>query len=107
MALDTIATLCTKNYHFSAAIAKQHPHCVSKIFIPGDYSPIIISGIIQDDEEAITTDLPIAFQCHPPYLTKDGSQTSFVTTTGPQVSMKVLGLLMIKATCMIIDTIDN
>jgi hypothetical protein len=47
----------------------------------------------------------ISHQFHPPYLTKDGTPTSFIAATGPQVSMNmVLGLLMIKATSMVINT---
>jgi len=44
--LDTAAALCTGNYHFFAAIAKRYPHCVAKIYLPEDYSPIILSGIV-------------------------------------------------------------
>jgi hypothetical protein len=50
----------------------------------------------------------VAFQFHIPYLTKDGSTTSFVITTGLQVRVNMaLGLLLIKATGMIIDFIDK
>jgi hypothetical protein len=45
--LNTAAALCTGNYHFFAAIAKRYPHCVAKIYLPEDYSPIILSGIVQ------------------------------------------------------------
>jgi hypothetical protein len=106
--VDTAAALCTGNYHFFAAITKQYPQCVAKIFLPEDYSPIILLGIVQDNADAITTDLPIAFQFHLPYFTKDGSATSFVMATGPQVSMNtVLGPLLITATGMIIDFVDK
>ena len=106
--LDTAAALCTGNYHFFAAIAKRYPHCVAKIYLPEDYSPIILSGIVQDNAHSVTTDLSVAFQFHLPYLTKDGSPTSFVVATGPQVSVNtVLGLPLITATGMIIDYIDN
>ncbi len=50
----------------------------------------------------------MAFQFHLPYLTKDGSPTSFVVATRPQVSVNtVLGLPLITATGMIIDYIDD
>jgi hypothetical protein len=45
-AVDTAAALCTGNYHFFATITKQYPQCVDKIFLPEDYSPIILSGIV-------------------------------------------------------------
>jgi hypothetical protein len=106
--VDTAAEFCTGNYHFFSAIAKRYPHCVAKIFLPKDYSPIILSGIVQDDLRAVTTDLAVAFQFHLPYPTKEGCQTSFIATTGPQVSVyTVLGLPLITAAGMIIDTIDN
>ncbi len=44
----------------------------------------------------------------PTTLTKDGSTTSFVVATGPHVSINTgLGLPLITATGMVIDTIDN
>jgi hypothetical protein len=50
----------------------------------------------------------VAFQFHLPYLTKDGSTTSFVVATWPHVSVNtVLGLPLITATGMVIDCIDN
>jgi hypothetical protein len=105
--VDTATALCTGNYHFFSAIVKWFPQFVEKIFLPEDYSPIIFSGIVQDNPNPITTDLPVAFQFHLPYLTKDGSATSFVVATGPQVSVnRVLGLSLIKATFTIIDFID-
>jgi hypothetical protein len=100
--------LYTGNYHFFTAIAKQYPQCVAKIFLPEDYSPIILSGIVQDNAVAITTDLHVTFRFHLPYFTKDGSATSFVVATGPQVSMNmVLGLPLITATGMILNFVDN
>ena len=81
--LDTAAALCTVNYPFFAAIAKQYPQCVAKNFLLEDYSPIVLSGIAQDNADAITTELFVAFQCHLPYFTKDGSATFFVVATGP------------------------
>jgi hypothetical protein len=106
--VNTAAALCTGNYHFFSAIAKWYPHCVAKIFLPKHYSPIILLGIVQDDSRAITTDLAMAFQFQLPYTTKDEHQTSFIVATRPQVSVNmVLGLLLITATGMIIDTVNN
>jgi hypothetical protein len=106
--IDNTSALSTGNYHFFSAIAKHYPHCVAKIFLPTDYSPIILSGIFQDDLRAITTDLAVAFQFHLPYPTQDGRRTSFIIATGPQVSVNtVLGLPLITTTGMIINTIDN
>jgi hypothetical protein len=106
--MDTAAALCTRTYHFFAAIAKQYPQFVAKIFLPEDYSPVVLSGIVQDNADTITTELLVAFQFHLPYFTKDGSATSFVVATGPHVSLNtVLGLPLITATRMILDFNDN
>ncbi len=106
--VDTGTALSNGNYSFYAAIVKWYPHCVAKVFLPKDYSPIILSGVINDDAQAITTDLSVAFQFHLPYLTHDGSTTSIIIATGPQVSVNaIIGLPFIKVTGMIIDTVDN
>jgi hypothetical protein len=106
--VDTAAVLCTGNYQFFAAIAKRYPQCVEKIVLPEDYSPIILSGIVQNNADAITTDLVVAFQFHLLYLTKDGGTTLFVVATGLQVSVNtVLGLPLIIPTGMIIDFVDE
>ncbi len=65
-------------------------------------------GVIDDDKQIVTTDLSVAFQFHLPYLTRDGSRTSIIIATGPQVSVNaIIGLPFIKATSMIVDTVDN
>jgi hypothetical protein len=64
--VDTGAALNTGNYSFYAAIAKRYPHCIAKVLFPKDYLPIILSGVIDDDAQAITTDLSVAFQFHLP-----------------------------------------
>jgi hypothetical protein len=106
--VDTGAALNTKNYSFFAAIAKRYPHCVAKVFLPEDHSPIFLSGVIDDENQAITTKLSVAFQFHLPYLTCDGQSTSISIATAPQVSVNsIIGLPFITATGMIIDTVDN
>ncbi len=108
--VDTAAAPCTGNYnyYFFAVIAKQYPQCVAKIFLPEDYSPIVLSGIAQDNADAIATELLVAFQFHLPYFTKNGCTTSFVVAIRPHVSMNtVLGLPLITITGMILDFNDN
>ena len=106
--MDTVAALCTGNYCLFAAIAKWYPHFVTKILLSEDYSPIILSGIVQDHVHSITTELLVAFQFHLLYLTKDGSTTSFLVATRPHVSVNMfLVLPLIKATGMVIGINDN
>jgi hypothetical protein len=105
---DTGTALNTRNYSFYPAIAKRYPHCIAKVFLPEDYSPIILLGVINDDMQAITTDLSVAFQFHLPYLTRDGNMTFIIIATSPQVNVNaIIGLPFIKATGMIMYTLDN
>ena len=106
--VDTAAALCIGNYHFFAVIAKQYLQCVAKNFLLEDHSSIVLSGIVQDNADTITTELLAAFQFHLPYFTKDGSATSFVVSTGPHVSVNtVLGLPLITTTGEILNFNDN
>ncbi len=93
---------------FFADIAKRYPHCAAKIFLPKNYLPIILLGIVQDNVHSVTTNFLVAFQFHLPYLTKDGSRTSVVVVTRPHVSVNmVLSLPLITATGVIINITDN
>ena len=82
---------------------------LQKVFAPKDYSPIILSGIVQSSEQAsVTTKLEVGWQFHLPYKTKGGDDTSFSIATGPHVSVNIiLGILFMQATGMIIDLVDN
>jgi hypothetical protein len=91
--VDTAAALSTGNFCFIAAVAKQHPHCAAKLFVPKDYNPIVLSGIVQGGGESITTELTVGFQFHLPYLTKEGNTTSILIATGPHVTVNtIIGL---------------
>ena len=106
--VDTAAALTTGNLHFFAAIAKAYPHTVASIHSPNDYSPITLSGIVQQGGESVTTDLSVGFQFHLPYLTREGNPTSLVVATGCDVTVNViLGLPFITQTKMVIDTADQ
>jgi hypothetical protein len=59
--VDTAPALTTGNFHFVAAFAKRYPHCVAKIFVPEDYNPIVLSGIVQCGGEFVTTKLMVEF----------------------------------------------
>ena len=106
--LDTAAALSTGNFHFVAAIVKQYPHCVAKLYVPNDYKPIVLSGIVQRGGESITTELTVGFQFLLPYLTKDGDTTSILIATGPHITVNtIVGLPFIQATRAVIDLSDN
>ena len=96
------------NFHFVAAIAKQYPHCIAKIFVPQDYDPIVLSGIVQRGGESITTELTVGFQFHLPYVTRDGDTTSIIIATDPHVTVNmIVGLPFIQAARAVIDLSDN
>ena len=90
-------------------VAKQFPHCVAKVFAPKDYSPIVLSGIVQSsDQAAVTTELEVGWKFHLPYWTTGGDVASFAIATGPNVSVNtILGLPFMVATGMVIDLVDN
>ncbi len=77
--------------------------------MPAEYAAIILSGIVtSSNNEPITTELPVGFEIHLPYLTKDGSETSLLIAAGPDVAVNlILGLPFIKTTGMIGDFVDN
>jgi hypothetical protein len=81
--VDTAAALSTGNFHFISAIAKKFPHCLAKLYVPDDYSPIVLSGIVQHFGECITIKLTVGFQFQLPYLTHSGQPTSILIATGP------------------------
>jgi len=106
--VDTAAALTTGNFFYIAAVAKRFPQFLSKMYVPKDYSPITLSGIVQRGGASVTTELDVAFQFHLPYLTREGQQTTLLIATGPQVTVNlILGLPFIKATSMIIDVADQ
>jgi hypothetical protein len=106
---DTGAALSMANFHFMEAIVRQFPHILKRIYMPAEYAAIVLSGIItSSNDEPITTELPVGFEIHLPYLTKDGSKTSLLVAAGPDVAVNlILGLPFIKATGMIGNFVDN
>jgi hypothetical protein len=107
--LDTGASLSTANFHYMEAVVRQYPHILKAIYLPDNYAAIVLSGIVTSSSDApITTELPVGFEIHLPYTTKDGNETSLLVATGPDVAVNlILGLPFIKAMGMIVDFIDN
>ena len=106
--IDTATALSTGNFHFVSAIAKKFPHCLAKLYVPDDYNPIILSGIVQRSGKCITTKLTVGFQFYLPYLTHSGQPTSILIATGPHVTVNlIVGLPFIQAIGMILDMTDH
>jgi hypothetical protein len=74
--VDTAAALTTDNFHFVATLAKKYPHCVAKLYVPEDYNPIVLSGIVQGRGESVMMELTVGFQFHLLYKTCNGQDTS-------------------------------
>jgi len=108
-AVDSCATLSTGNFHYVASLAKRFPHCLAKVFAPQDYAPIVLSGVVQSQQqEAVTTELEVGFQFHLPYKTTQREDAPLLIGTGPNVSINtILGLPFMQGTGMILDLVDN
>jgi hypothetical protein len=102
------ALTSTGNFHFFASVGKSFPHCVAKMYTPDDYAPIVLSGIVQSNEESVTTELEVGFLFHFPYKTWEGDTASLMVATGPNISVNtIIGLPFMKATGMILDLVDE
>jgi hypothetical protein len=101
--------LSTGNFHYFASLAKRFPHCLTKVFAPQDYAPIVLSGVVQSHQhEAITTKLEVGFQFHLPYKVPTGEKASLLIAMGPHVSVNtILGLPFMQGTRMILDFVHN
>jgi len=108
-AVDSCTALSTGNFHYFASLATRFPHCLAKVFAPQDYTPIVLSGVVQSHQhEAVTTDLEVGFQFHLPYNTTAGEDALLLIATGPHVSVNtILGLPFMQGTVMILDLVDN
>jgi hypothetical protein len=92
-AVDTCAALSTGNFHFFSAIAKRYPHCLAKLLAPANYTPIVLSGIVQHQDSVVTTELEVGFQFHLPCRTTGGESSSLLVATCPHVSVNtIIGL---------------
>jgi hypothetical protein len=107
--LDTGASLSTANFHYMEAVVWRYPHILKAIYLPDDYAAIVLSGMVTLSTDApVTTKLPVGFEIHLPYVTKDGNESLLLVAAGPDVAVNlILGLSFIKATGMIDNFIDN
>jgi hypothetical protein len=78
------------------------------MYPPDDYVPIVLSGIVQLNEELVMTKLEVGFLFHLPYRTREGNTASLMVATGPNVSVNtIIGLPFMKAMGMILDLVDK
>ncbi len=70
--------------------------------------PIILSGIVQSHQEAVTTKLEVGFQFHLPYKNKEGDKSFLMIVAGSNVSVNtILGLPFMLGTGMTLNLVDN
>ena len=109
--VDSGSCLCTGNSDYIMAIAKAYPQLVKSITLAGDrYSPIILSGVVSDDEDKhnYSTSLPCVVEFHMPYITAAGSPTSLKIACGKQVGVNALiGMSFMTAAKLVVDLNDN
>jgi hypothetical protein len=78
------------------------------MYTPDDYVPIVLSGVVQSNQELVTTKLEVGFLFHLLYRTREGDTSSLMVATGPNVSVNtILGLPFMEATGMILDLVDK
>jgi hypothetical protein len=109
--VDTAAGLTTGNIRYIAAVAKQYPHTLVRLYAPSDYRPIVLSGIVRsvkDDEQFATCELDCAFEFHLPFYGRDGATISLIIATGADVSVNcILGLPFLKGSGGIVDLVND
>lgn len=106
--LDSAASLTNGNFYYCSKIAKAYPHLVHSVLTSDTYAPIVMSGVVHNNGSAVTTELPVAFVFHLPYLTRDGSPTTLSVATGPHTGVNlILGLPFIESTGLAMDFVDN
>jgi hypothetical protein len=106
--VDTAASLCTGNLTFPFSIVKAYPECVAAIYAAEDYSPIILSGIVKRNGDAVTTTLPVAFLFNLEYFTWDNQPAQLLVAAGPDVNCNLIfGNPMLQGTNAMIDYGDN
>eukprot|EP00984_Skeletonema_dohrnii_P006307 scaffold2258_cov84-Skeletonema_dohrnii-CCMP3373.AAC.8 len=111
--VDTGAALSAGNLAFWLRILQEFPNIVSNIFVArGDnYTPIRLGGIVKQDEQTVTTDLPVAFELVTPFFVGDPSKPKRVKiriACGRNVSANIiLGIPFLKPLGGVIDFNDN
>ena len=90
-AVDTCAGLNTGSYRYLMALARKFPHCLYRIYTSEQFAPIVLSGIVQDGENAVTTSLDCTFQFYLPYtLRGDGGSCMISIAAGKDVAVNFI-----------------
>ena len=104
--IDTGAGCCIGNLDFFLSLATLHPSIVMQVFESkdGDYTPIAMTGIVEDGAGAVSTTLPVAFQIRTPYRMPDGTNMCIIVGLGKHVAVNfILSMGFLKAAKAVID----
>ena len=105
---DSCAALNTMSLPFATYVAKNWPHCVRRVYTDKEHNPIFLSGIVQVNQEVVSTALPVAFEFITPYFHRDGSPINLIFACGPNVAVNaIVGIPFLQATGSILDFNDN
>jgi hypothetical protein len=106
--LDSAASLSTGSLPYLSKLAIEAPWTVHSVLTAKHYSPLVLSGVVQQDGAPVTTELPCAFIFKTPYKTHDGQPVTIIIAAGPHVNVNcILGMPFLQATQMIMDFKDN
>jgi hypothetical protein len=104
LAYDTCAVTNVGWSTYHLAIAKKHPQLIkSLVWAKDQYTPLTLSGVVSSDDpkskiETTQTVLPAIIEYHMPYMSTQGSATSFKVAIGPNVAVNtIIGMSMIRA----------
>ena len=106
--VDSCATFNTMHFDFAKYTAKTWPHCISVVYTGSQYNSIFLYGIVQVNDEVVSTFLPVAFKFITHYMTRDGRNITVIFACGPNVAVNaIIGLPFLKSTGSIMDMHDN
>jgi len=104
--IDTGAGCCIGNLDFFLSLATLHPSIVMQVHESrnGEYSPIMMTGIVEDGAGAVSTNLPVAFQLRTPYRMPDGTNMCIIVGLGKHVAVNfILSMGFLKSVKAVID----
>ena len=80
--VDSCAALNTMYLPFGIYLCKKYPWIVSAVYGPKRHHSIHLTGIVKEDENAISTELPVAFVFVTPFRTTAGDPINVAIAAG-------------------------
>jgi len=106
--VDTCAALNTMYLPFGLHICKKYPWLLQAVYGPKRHHPITLSGIVKEEKDAVSTELPVAFVFITPMRNNSGQPINVAFAAGNLVSVNMIfGLPYLQSTGSIVDLNDN